>query len=105
MVSQKRKLPADIDLNLRKRIRDLASKIFEYLKLSGIVRIDFLYQESCDKIYVCEVNAIPGSLAYYFFDENMITVNNLIGKLLMISEKNRCKNTLLNKDYFTNVLG
>lgn len=105
MVSQKRKLPADIDLNLRERIRELASRIFECLKLSGIVRIDFLYQEASDKVYVCEVNAIPGSLSYYFFDENMITVNNLIEKLLMISEKNRCKNTVLNKDYFTNVLG
>ena len=105
MVSQKRKLPADISLQLRDKIRGLARKIFVGLKLSGVVRIDFLYSEKNDKVYVCEVNAIPGSLAYYFFEENLITANYLIEKLLDVCEFNRLKNKSFKKEFFTNILG
>lgn len=104
MASQCRRLPAEISLNLRDKIRKLASKIFVNLKLSGIVRMDFLYQEDSDKLFVCEINSIPGSLAYYFFEENLITVNALISSLLKICHANKYENDIHKKDFYTNVL-
>ena len=104
MASQARKFPADISNELTQKIKSIATKIFKNLNLVGIVRIDFLYQEKNNKLYVCEVNAIPGSLAYYFFSENKITTNSLVKKLIQLSIENRIKYTDLNKDYYTNIL-
>ena len=83
-----RKFPADISEKLSKQISQIARKVFLSLNLQGIVRIDFLYQEKQDKLYICEVNAIPGSLAYYFFKRNYIVTNDLIERLIDIAEKN-----------------
>jgi D-alanine-D-alanine ligase len=37
--------------------------------LQGVVRIDYLV--SGNKAYLCEVNTVPGSLAYYLFCERI----------------------------------
>lgn len=104
MASQARKFPAEISDELRNQIRAIASKIFKELNLSGIVRIDFLFDENNNKLFVCEVNSVPGSLAYYFFAENKITTNWLIKKLINISDKNFANKTKFNSDFVTNVL-
>lgn len=103
MDSSKRKFPADIDESLKTKIQKIAERIFIGLGLRGVVRIDFLYDEANDKVYVCEVNAIPGSLAYYFFKKNKIVTNDLIIRLISIAEKgfeNRC----FDKNFVTNIL-
>ena len=35
----------------------------------GVVRVDFLYDNVSKKLYVNEVNTIPGSLAVYLFKD------------------------------------
>jgi D-alanine-D-alanine ligase len=89
------------DVNLsdknKEKIKSIARKIFLNLGLFGVVRIDFLYDEQNDKIYVCEVNAIPGSLAYYFFKKNTIVTNDLIEKLIFIAQENYKKELINNK--------
>lgn len=104
MASSERRFPADINIELSAKIKRLAEKIFVELKLSGIVRIDFLYQEKTRKLFVCEVNAIPGSLAYYFFKENKISTNDLIEKLLVVCRKNKEKINTVKKEYLTTIL-
>ena len=89
------------DINLsdknKEKIKSIARKIFLNLGLFGVVRIDFLYDEQNDKIYVCEVNAIPGSLAYYFFKKNTIVTNDLIEKLIFTAQENYKKELINNK--------
>ena len=104
MASQIRKFPAELDENLKIKIKTTASKIFKNLDLSGIVRIDFLFDEKSDKLFVCEVNSVPGSLAYYFFNENKITTTWLVEKLVEISDKNFASKTKIKSDFVTNVL-
>lgn len=104
MVNQNRKFPADISEELEIQIKQIARKIFKNLGLYGIVRIDFLYREDINKLFVCEVNAIPGSLAYYFFEENKISSNELVKKLLSISKLSKKKHDNLKIEYFTNIL-
>lgn len=43
--------------------------LYESLDMNGVVRFDFMMDTTNDKIYLGEINAIPGSLGYYFFDE------------------------------------
>ena len=45
-------------------------KIYKALDLTGIVRFDYLYDLDTNQRYLCEVNTIPGSLAYYLFEKD-----------------------------------
>ena len=88
MKSQQRILEVDLSEEIKSKIKKLAEKIFTKLGLIGIVRIDFLYSEKTGKLYVCEVNTIPGSLAYYLFKKNRVLTNDLMKKLIDIALKN-----------------
>lgn len=59
-----REFPAKISEKLREEIRSTAEKVYMKLGLFGIVRFDFIYD---GRLYLNEVNAIPGSLAHYLF--------------------------------------
>lgn len=104
MVSQGRKIPADIPITLERKIKKIAGHIFEKLNFRGIVRIDFLFDEKNNKLYTCEVNAIPGSLGYYFFDKFLIKTDDLIKKLVQVAEKAKENKLKINKEFQTNVL-
>lgn len=54
---------------LARKIKNLTLKVYKLFSLSGIVRIDFLYDEKKDELYVNEINTIPGSLAFYLFKD------------------------------------
>ena len=98
-----RKFPADLSLELANHMKNTALKIVKCLNLKGIVRIDFLFDESKGKVYVCELNSVPGSLAYYFFERGVL-VNDLVLKLVEIAENNgKFKNTI-KSDFITNIL-
>lgn len=99
----KRKFPADVSDDLRENIRKIAAKIFCSIGLRGVVRIDFLLDEVKNKLYVCEVNAVPGSLAYYFFNKSRVATNDLIYRLISIAEEGGV-NREIDKNFIANIL-
>ena len=50
---------------IRQKIRGYTKTIYRRMNMSGVVRVDFLVQG--EKVYLSEVNTVPGSLAYYLF--------------------------------------
>lgn len=64
-----REFPAKIDENITEKVRALAVKAFQSVGASGIARVDFLLENGTNKLYVNEINTIPGSLALYLFPE------------------------------------
>ncbi|MDX1469325.1 MAG: hypothetical protein R3258_08280 [Acidimicrobiia bacterium] len=64
-VSGGRELPAMIDETLEDGIDDLARRVTDVADLRGICRIDFLEKDG--RLYVNEVNTIPGSMAAYLW--------------------------------------
>lgn len=65
-VSEKQTIKCDVPEKISKQIKEIAKKVYEELGLFGVVRIDFI----CDKknnVFLNEINAVPGSLGYYFF--------------------------------------
>lgn len=104
MSSQKRNFPANITDELREKMRNFAKNAFKSLKLSGVVRIDFLYDECRDKLYICEVNAVPGSLSYYFFSKGKVLINEFIEILIKEAKKKQDKGNNFKIDYVTKVL-
>ena len=101
MVGIKRKLPANIPQQLTDKIKSIALKICQNLNTFGIVRIDFLFDDTKKKLYVCEVNAIPGSLAYYFFCKNSILLNDFTENLIKIAKNQSEK---FNNEFVTPIL-
>ena len=67
MANLKRIVPADVSTEVSKEIKNIAKRIFTNLNLKGVVRFDFMVDNKTNKVYVNELNTIPGSLAYYLF--------------------------------------
>ena len=61
----RRVLPAAIDEKLREKIRATAKSIYAKAELKGVVRVDYLFDGK--KLFVNEINTVPGSLALYLF--------------------------------------
>lgn len=57
----------EIGKKLEEKIKNLACSCYEVLEEAGVVRVDFLLDEKDGKLYVGEVNSIPGSLAFNLF--------------------------------------
>ena len=104
MEGLRKRFPADVSCDVVEKIKEYALKIFKELNLFGVVRIDFLYDEVSNKIYVCEVNAIPGSLAYYFYSRGHVMLNEFVLRLVDVAEKNYEKEQRFNTDFVTNIL-
>ena len=52
--------PADIPGNWKQQIEAAAQKIYEVFNCSGVVRIDFIYEETQQKPFMLEINTVPG---------------------------------------------
>jgi len=63
---------------LADRVKEETEKVYRAFGLFGIARIDFLYSETQDVLYVNEINSQPGSLAFYLFEENGISFPDLL---------------------------
>jgi len=80
MANLDRNLPANISDTLKKEICELAIKTFKALRCSKLVRIDFIYSKN--KLYLCEVNQIPGSMAFYLWEAKGIMFQSQITDLI-----------------------
>lgn len=75
MDGAERKLPADIPVKLKNEIIKYSKQMYNAVNMCGVVRIDFIYDNETKKLYLGEVNSIPGSLGYYFWgDLNVLEV-------------------------------
>lgn len=77
MKSLSRVVPAPIGEELTERIQRMTKEIFKLLDCRGTVRVDFILDEN-DMLYVNEPNTIPGSLAFYLWQECGVSFGKLV---------------------------
>ena len=82
MASLHRVLPAPIEDSLRDEIQQLSCEIFRMLDCKGVVRIDYMFDKATEKVYITEINTIPGSLAFYLWENAGVKYSKLIDKLV-----------------------
>lgn len=82
----RRIIPADIDDNIREKIEDIAKKSFISIDGRGNARIDFLLAKD-GKIYVNEINTLPGSIAFYLWEGKGYSFKELIDNMIDIAIK------------------
>lgn len=96
-------IPADVgDLNAK--IKELTRKIYDKFELDGVVRIDYLVDKNKNKIYVNEINTVPGSLAYYLFEKDGITYSTLLDEIIDYAINKRLKKKASQRRYTTGIL-
>ena len=104
MASANRKLPADLTDKMQKEIEDIAMKAFKVLGSSGNSRIDFLVDEKAKKVYINEINSIPGSLAFYLWDAKDINFTQLLDDMINIGVKDYKKRISKTHSFESNIL-
>ncbi len=104
MSSLDRKLPADISEEIKKDIQDMAINTFKALNCNGVVRIDFMIDLDTNKIYVNEINTIPGSLAFYLWEATGTKYKEMLSKLIELSLIRQREENNLSFSYDTNIL-
>lgn len=104
MASLKRKIPADISKEMREEIRSLAVKAFKALGCCGVSRIDFMIDADENKVYLNEINTIPGSLAFYLWEAVGIKYPQLLDKMVSLALKRDRELKNLNFTFKSNIL-
>lgn len=104
MCSMGREFPANISEWLAMGIKEISKKAYRELNLSGVVRIDYMYDRESKELYLNEINTIPGSLAYYLFRNQGIDFALLIDEMINEALKRKKEEKYLIKQYKSSVL-
>ncbi|MDE5619430.1 MAG: D-alanine--D-alanine ligase [Ruminococcus sp.] len=104
MATLKRKIPADITPEQDEFVRKIAVDAFRYLGCNGVTRIDFMLDMSDNKIYINEINTIPGSLAFYLWEPKGIKYAGLLERMIQLALKRYRMGEKINYSFDTNIL-
>ena len=104
MASLSRKIPAEISKKLQEEVESIAITAFKALGSAGVCRIDFLIDDKAKKVYINEINSIPGSLAYYLWEEKGVKFSELLDDLINIGIKDYKKRLSKTHSFETNIL-
>lgn len=85
----KTEIPAKLPENLVKKIQNLAKKAYKAADCKGFSRIDFFVDEKNEKIYINEINTIPGftqiSMYPKLIEKSGISYKDLLTKLIELA--------------------
>lgn len=104
MASVKRKIPAPISDEMRTEIREMAVKAFRALGCSGVSRIDFMIDCDENKLYLNEINTIPGSLSFYLWEPLGVKYQELLDRMIELAMKRQRARSNLTFSFESNVL-
>ena len=104
MASVSRKIPAPISDEMRTEIREMAVKAFKALGCSGVSRIDFMIDGDENKVYLNEINTIPGSLSFYLWEPLGVKYSELLDRMVDLALKRQRARANLTFSFESNVL-
>ena len=84
-------IPANISEELSNEIREQAIKAFKSIDGKGLSRVDFFIENGTDKIYINEINTLPGftSISMYpkMFEASGVPYKELLTKLIDLAQE------------------
>ena len=104
MASLHRILPAPIDDGLRDQIQALSKDIFRMMDCKGVVRIDYMFDRATEKIFITEINTIPGSLAFYLWENAGVKYTELIDRMVRHAQRAHEDKNMHNYAFTSNIL-
>lgn len=85
MQASEKRIPADIPEEMSDAIREMAGDTFRVLSCHGVSRVDVMVDRAYNKIYVNEINTIPGSLSFYLWEETGVSFMDLMDRLVELA--------------------
>jgi D-alanine-D-alanine ligase len=83
------KVPADLSPDLTRSIQEMAIRAFRAIDCSGLARVDFLLERGTNKIFLNELNTIPGftqvSMYPKMWEQSGLTYSALIDRLIQLA--------------------
>ncbi|MBQ6810308.1 MAG: D-alanine--D-alanine ligase, partial [Firmicutes bacterium] len=71
---------------------------------SGVWRLDFLIDCDTDRVYLNEVNTIPGSLSYYLWEPKGLSYPRLLDRLIQIALRGKQRKKAKVSSFSSNIL-
>ena len=82
-------IPADIDSQISKKIKEIATQSCRALNIYGFARVDFFLEKISNKIFLNEINTIPGftskSMFPMLWNASGLNIDQLVAKIIDIS--------------------
>ena len=82
-------IPADIDSQISKKIKEITIQSCKALNIYGFARVDFFLEKISNKIFLNEINTIPGftskSMFPMLWNASGLNIDQLVAKLIDIS--------------------
>jgi D-alanine-D-alanine ligase len=107
--AQYSELPANIGDGLTAQVKSLGIQTYKVLGCAGISRVDFLIDSVTGKVYVNEVNTLPGSLYHHNWRKAGVSSVELVTRLIALAEERFSAQKSLvhvfNSDILTKVSG
>jgi D-alanine-D-alanine ligase len=85
--SEYSEVPAQIGEKLTRTIKDMGIHVYRTLGCEGIARVDFLIDSAKHKVYVNEVNTLPGSLYHHNWKKAGVSNMDLVIGLVKLAEE------------------
>ena len=104
MASLHRVLPAPIEDELKDKIQTMSRDIFRMMDCKGVVRIDYMFDRNTGETYITEINTIPGSLAFYLWEEAGVKYKELIDRMIRYAEKAHADKNRANYAFTSDIL-
>lgn len=80
MVAAPRELPAKLPTKVTEQIRSVTATVAEIMDIRGVARVDYLYEDG--KVYLNEINTIPGSLSKHLWIDPEVPLATLLHDML-----------------------
>jgi D-alanine-D-alanine ligase len=87
MKSADRIIPAPISEELSEQIQQYAIEAFKAIDGRGTARIDFLVQTDSKTVYLNELNTMPGSMAFYLWQETGMSAREVVQQLVELARE------------------
>jgi D-alanine-D-alanine ligase len=102
MKSAERIIPAPLPAQVAAQVQEIAVRAFQAIDGRGTARIDFLVKG--EDIYLNEVNTLPGSLAFYLWQEMGMPAREVVQKLITIAQDAHAEKRRNTYDYKTSLV-
>ncbi len=84
-------IPADVPEKVSEEIRTMAVEAYKAIDCSGLARVDFFIEKSTNKVYINELNTMPGFTKYSMYpmlwQATGLEYKDLIDKLIELAEE------------------
>lgn len=91
-------IPADLDKEISNEIRDIAIKAFKAIDGKGLSRVDFFVENKTKKIYINEINTMPGFTKISMYPKLCkqigISYSKLLDKLIQLAIEEKGENKI-----------